>query len=310
LKKYIKIAGNVIMVIALAFVVKKLLSMDISPSQFRSGKTIAVLITSFVIQTVIIIFSIIPWLMFTRSLSGVRIPFKAAMPVYTRSNIYKYLPGNVFQYVGRNQLAADMKISHVDVACATLMDIFFSVVWAGIFSVILLGSRIAGLLREYGRNMLIVAVLGVLILAAAAAVIFLKFRKKAAGYLSRYSKALEKGRRGQLIQGIAYYIVSYTVSAGMYFLCLTLIVPEASLSETVTLTGAYLFAWIVGFVTPGAPGGIGIREGVMIFVSGDRYQDRIILFVLIMRISSIAADVAAFAAGRIYQSISSKSSAA
>ena len=171
MKKYIKIAGNVIMVIALAFVVKKLLSMDISPSQFRSGKTVAVLITSFVIQTVIIIFSIIPWLMFTRSLSGVRIPFKAAMPVYTQSNIYKYLPGNVFQYVGRNQLAADMKISHVDVACATLMDIFFSVVWAGIFSAVLLGDRIAGLLRKYGRNMLIVAVLGVLILAAAAAVI-------------------------------------------------------------------------------------------------------------------------------------------
>ena len=87
MKKYVKIAGNVIMVAALAFVVKKLLDMDVSPSQFRSGRVMSALIAGSVIQTLIIIFSSIPWLMFTRSLSGVKIPFSSAMPVYTRSNI-------------------------------------------------------------------------------------------------------------------------------------------------------------------------------------------------------------------------------
>ena len=61
-----------------------------------------------------------------------------------------------------------------------------------------------------------------------------------------------------------------------------------------------MFAWIIGFVTPGAPGGIGIREGVMLFVCGDEHSDKIVLFVLVMRIASVLADVTAFAIGKIY----------
>ena len=82
--------------------------------------------------------------------------------------------------------------------------------------------------------------------------------------------------------------------------CLALIVPQADTGELTALTGAFLFAWIIGFVTPGAPGGIGIREGVMLFVCGDSFADRIVLFVLVMRIGSVFADVAAFVIGKIY----------
>ncbi len=289
------------MIAALAFVVKKLLDMDIKPSQFRSGKVAAALAAGAVIQTVIMLLASIPWLIFTRSLSGVRISFSAAMPVYTRSNLYKYIPGNVFQYVGRNKLAADMHISHVDVAFATVLDVFFSMVWAGIFSVCLLGGRIAGLLGKYWRNFVIIGAAGTVLLVVLVILVRMKLRDKAAAYIARYTETLHKCDRRQLAGGIFYYFAQYIVSAGMYFLCIVLVVPEASVSEQVALTGAFIFAWIVGFITPGAPGGIGIREGVMIFVSGDKYSDRIVLFVLVMRISSIIADIAAFVVGSLFQ---------
>ncbi|NLT09401.1 MAG: hypothetical protein GXY08_07860, partial [Ruminococcus sp.] len=213
MKKAIKIAGNVLMIAALAFVVKKLLDMDISPSDFRSPEVIAALIIGTVMQTGIIIISCIPWLMFTRSLSGVKIPYSSAMPVYTQSNLYKYLPGNVFQYVGRNKLAADMQISHVDVACATVLDVLFCVLWTGIISVILLGSKIAELMGKYGRNLLITGIAGVLLLLLLIAVIRLKFKDKAVSYISRYSKAFEKENRPQLLFGIFYYFAHNIVSA-------------------------------------------------------------------------------------------------
>ena len=294
MKKYIKIAGNILMIASFAFVVKKLLDMDISLSQLSSGRVASAAGICFVVQTLIIVCSCFPWLMFTRSLSGVRIPFSAAIPVYTRSNLYKYIPGNVFQYVGRNQLAAEMSISHVDVACATLLDIFFCVFWTGVVSAVLLGSSIAGLLGKYGGRLAAVIIAGAVLAALLAAVLLIKFRQKVAGYLARYSKAFEKGRRGQFMSGIGYYIIHNCVSAGMYFACAALVVPDASAGELAVLTGAFMFAWIIGFVTPGAPGGIGIREGVMIFVSGEKFQDRIILFVLAIRIASILADIAAF----------------
>ena len=300
LKKLLKLAGHLVVILALAFVVKKIIDMDIKLRDLSSPRVIGAFALSFVIQTAQIIIACFPWLMFTRSLSGRKIPYSSAMPVYTQSNIYKYLPGNVFQYVGRNKLAADMEISHVDVACATILDVFFCVFWTGVVSVILLGGRIAELLEKYGRNLLIVGAAGVLLLIVVYVVVRLKFRDKVRSYLSRYSKAFEKSNRPQLLSGIFYYFAHNCVSAAMYMGCLALIVPQAGTRELFALTGAFLFAWIIGFVTPGAPGGIGIREGVMLFVCGDRFADRIVLFVLVMRIASVFADVTAFLIGKLY----------
>lgn len=300
IKKLVKLAGHLVVILALAFVVRKIVDMDISLKDLRSPGVIGAFLLSFVIQTAQIIIACFPWLMFTRSLSGRRIPYSAAMPVYTQSNIYKYLPGNVFQYVGRNKLAADMEISHVDVACATVLDVFFCVFWTGVVSVILLGGRIGALIEKYGKNLFIAGAAGILLIAVIFAVVGLKFRDRLRSYLSRYSRAFEKSNRPQLLSGVFYYFAHNIVSAAMYMSCVALIIPQAETRELFTLTGAFLFAWIIGFVTPGAPGGIGIREGVMLFVCGNSYADRILLFVLVMRIASVFADVAAFLIGRIY----------
>lgn len=311
LKKLLKLAGNLIIIAALVFVVKKIMGMDVKLSDFKSGAVMGSFLINFAVQTGIIIISCFPWLVFTQSLSGKKIPYSAAMPIYTKSNILKYIPGNVFQYVGRNQLALEMKISHVDVACATILDILFCVFWTGVISVVLLGGKIAELLGKYGKNILIIGIAGIILAAALIIFIRLKFKDKLIEFLSRYSKAFKKENRAKLLQGIFYYLVHNAILAASYFVCLRLIIgSSASFYELVALTGAYLFAWIIGFITPGAPGGIGIREGVMIFVCGDEFQDKVVLFVLVMRIASIFADVAAFLTGRIYHRIKINNSAA
>lgn len=310
MKKKLKLAGNVLTIGAVILIIRKILGMDIDFSQLGSSSVLSALGVSTLVQTAIITFGCIPWLIFIQSLSGRKIPFSKAMPVYTNSNIYKYIPGNVFQYIGRNQLAADMEISHVDVACATILDIFFSVLSTGVISVMLLGGKVAELLGKYGRNMLIIGCAGIVLLAAAAVIARWKFSDKIRSYLSRYSKAFQPENRKTLLLGVAYYFCQNLISASSYFVCMRLIIgADAELSELLTLTGAFMFAWIIGFVTPGAPGGIGIREGVMIFVSGDSFADRVIFFALAMRIASTAADVAAFIIGKIYLAVNTKRAA-
>ena len=78
MKKALKIIGNIVMIAALAFVVKKLLDMDISFSQLSEGRVVCALLLCFAVQTAIIICSCYPWLVFTRSLSGRKIPYSAA----------------------------------------------------------------------------------------------------------------------------------------------------------------------------------------------------------------------------------------
>ena len=78
-EKVIKIIGNIIMIAAVVFVIKKLMGMDIKLSDLREGRVMLSLGICFVFQTVIIIFSCYPWLVFTRVLSGRSIPFSSAM---------------------------------------------------------------------------------------------------------------------------------------------------------------------------------------------------------------------------------------
>lgn len=307
MKKIVKIAGNLLMIAAIVFLVKKFVDMDVDFAQLAEPQVLGALAISFAVQTAVVVFGTFPWLVFTQSLSGKKIPFSAAMPVYTKSNIYKYVPGNVFQYIGRNQLAADMSISHVDVACATIFDILFCVLWTGIISVIFLGGALSELLAKYGKNLVIVFSAGIVIAAAAAVMIRVKFKGKVKGYMARYLKAFEKGNRMKLSQGVVYYLLQNIVSAAMYFICLHLVFGGSlGFSELASLTGAFMFAWIIGFVTPGAPGGIGIRESVMLFVCGDKYEEKVLLFVLAIRISSILADIAALFIGRIYLAVKQK----
>lgn len=298
-KKLIRIAGNLVMLAALAFLVKKFMGMGLHLSDFRSPQVIGALLVSLVIQAALICTACFPWLVFTQSLSGTKIPYRTAMPVYTRSNVYKYLPGNVFQYVGRNQLAADMHISHVDVACATVLDILFCVLWTGILSVLLLGRKLGELLTLYGSRFLLLGGIGIGVLAVLAAVVRWKFWDKCKSSLTRYKKAFAPGNRGKLCEGIVYYLLHNSISAVMYGVCLWMMFPEGTPSGTlVMLTGAFLFAWIVGFVTPGAPGGIGIRESVMLLVCGADYEQDVLLFVLVMRVASVLADLLAFGVGQ------------
>jgi hypothetical protein len=299
-KKWIKIAGNLLMVAALVFLVKKFIAMDVNWSQLGSPSVIAALVLGFAVQTLIFVMGTYPWLMFTQALSGTKIPFSRAMPVFTRSNLYKYVPGNVFQYIGRNQLAADMSISHADVACATVLDILFCLPPAAIISAILLGSTISELLVQYGQRLLILGCIGLLAAVVLAAVLY-HFRHKLREKLSHYARAFRKENLPGLLKGVLYYFLQYIVSSLTYFVALSLIFGgKATTAQLLTMTGAFLFAWIIGYITPGAPGGIGIRETVMTMVCGAAFEQDVLLFVLVMRIASILADLSAFAIGTVY----------
>ena len=92
------------------------------------------------------------------------------------------------------------------------------------------------------------------------------------------------------------------LSAVEYFICIMIVFgDEVGTGKLIMLTGAYLFAWIIGFVTPGAPGGIGVREAVMLLVCTSVNEDLVMIFVLLMRLGSVAADIAAGIIGEIVQ---------
>ena len=282
------------------------MGMGINYKSFISSGILISLGLSVVIQTFILCVGCFPWLKFIEIFSEKRIPFSAAMTVYTKANIYKYIPGNVFQYVGRNKLASDMEISHVDVACSTVLDIICGVISLGVISVIMLGDTVFRIIQEYRTTTLIVLFIGVLLLFLVFSALFI-LRKKFSNYLMRYKAIFLKKNRRKLLAAVAYYLIMSTLSAAVNFMAAYLIFDNlTSVKQLITIAGGYIFAWILGYITPGAPGGIGIRESVMLIICGGIFETSVMTYALVFRISSIFSDMLGLMIGVVYEKFSNR----
>lgn len=302
-KKYYKVIGTIVTVIALVFVVKKIVTMDVDWSMFASGRIIALIGGCVLVQTAVILFMSMPWVRFVRILSGTNIPMKDALPVYTKSNLMKYVPGNIFQYVGRNQLAADLKISHVDVACATVLDIVCSMVTPLLLIVVLMGKSMLELIRTYSTNFLLVFGAGIAVLVLLFLLLRWKFREPLQRYFEKYRKLLNRKLLIRVLGVFLLYVAQYIISTAMYAVPAVFLfdVPAEKLG---LFLGTYLFSWIIGFITPGAPGGIGIREAVMMLMCGSFLDtNTIMLYAVTMRLISTFGDIAAFLVGLLLDRI-------
>ena len=281
LKKYYKLIGTIVTVIALVFVVKKIVTMDVDWSMFASGRLIAMITGCVLIQTAVILFMSMPWVRFVRILSGTNIPMKDALPVYTKSNLMKYVPGNVFQYV--------------DIVCSMLTPLLLIVV--------LMGKNMLELIRTYRNNFLIVLGVGVAVLLLLFLVLRWKFREPLQRYFEKYRKLLNRKILLRVLGVFLLYVVQYIISTAMYAIPAAFLfdVPGDKLG---LFLGTYLFSWIVGFITPGAPGGIGIREAVMIMMCGSFLDmNTIMLYAVTLRIISTFGDIAAFLIGMLLEQV-------
>ncbi len=301
LKKYYKVIGMIVTVIAMVFVVKKLVTMDVDWSMFTDGKTLLIITICVLVQTGIVFFLSVPWVRFIRILSGVKIPLKSAASVYARSNFMKYVPGNVFQYVGRNRLAADMQISHVDVACSTILEILCCFITPFLLILLLMGRQMIEIFQAYRKNFLVILLAGVVLVVLLLLLCRWKFRQQLQNYFRKYSKLLKKDTLPRLLSVLLLYIFQYVVATAMYAIpaCTMFDIPK---DQMALFLGTYLFSWVIGYITPGAPGGFGVREAVMMLMcSSFMDTDTITLYAVTMRLVTTLGDILAFVLGLLLQ---------
>jgi uncharacterized membrane protein YbhN (UPF0104 family) len=74
----------------------------------------------------------------------------------------------------------------------------------------------------------------------------------------------ERGRLSVLIS-LACYAIFFLISGGIIFVLLLTLGPSVTLNFLSVVSIAAL-AWVLGFVVPGSPGGLGVREAVLVFV--------------------------------------------
>jgi hypothetical protein len=181
----------------------------------------------------------------------------------------KYVPGNVAQYIGRAGMSLVRGIPARPLAVTMVLETLLVIAAAVVMGV---GP---GALSEVGLTVVHLhraqlALIGVLV-ALAIAGLFL-FRRVAPPLLRRFAPKYASSLGGTLLPPQSRLAQAFALYCGMYacmgiglILLVRFLLPGAP-HDYWLLTAVFALAWVVGFVTPGAPGGLGVREGLMLLM--------------------------------------------
>lgn len=201
---------------------------------------------------------------------GVKVSLRWAIKTYAYSQIARYIPGNIFQFIGRQALGMADGIPGWSLAKSSFLELGLISIAGGLFVTLILPL--------FSNELSVYISIGLFIISLA--FIFLCI------YLF-----LNKN----LIYAFFLY-VTFLLLSGMLFFSL-FIVNESDFSFMAVgwggiICGAYVVAWLVGLAIPGSPAGIGIRESVLFFLLNDFISDASLLSIIFLgRLITIFGDV-------------------
>jgi uncharacterized membrane protein YbhN (UPF0104 family) len=232
------------------------------------------------------------WKQILQFLYGKKIVYGEIREVYVKSNVGKYIPGNFMHFAGRNMLGKKLGFSHFDMALSTVTEMLTLVITACFWALVLdFQSFTQAVTHSFKvvNHILLIAIFVAAIAAVAAVVIFAA--KK--GYIQKLRKLFTKGFFK--LFSMLFGIYSFTLIVPGIFLVMiyTQVFGTSPSIHTVLLTiAAYIISWVLGYIVPGAPGGLGVREAAFTLILGT--SPITVVAIILHRIASILGDALAF----------------
>ena len=224
------------------------------------------------------------WLVLARAV-GAGADRRAMVRIYLVSQVGKYLPGNVGHLLGRAWLAERVGVPLRLTAWIMSLEVIVLLVAGALAAaacLLLPGSTAAA---RWTLPLAAVALaLGLLAVALA---------------LSRRRLADLRPLLPQLRIALACYVGVFGVLAAAHCLLLGMIGGGGWTAGTVAqVVSAVVLSWLVGFMTPGAPAGLGVREMSLLTLLTPLFSaETVLATAAFMRMASIAGDGIAWAMG-------------
>ncbi|WP_333849237.1 hypothetical protein [Leclercia sp.] len=193
---------------------------------------------------------------------------RVATRIYGMTQLAKYVPGNIFQFAGRQILAMSYGFSGKAIAKTTFLELLLLIVTGAVFILWMLPLLYPAFNIYY--SLLLFAIVALLI-----------------------TYGLQQQGKGNLIKVIARYFSFLLVSGGVFVSVLYIVSDDWLLNPALTLPliGAYVIAWLAGLVTPGSPAGVGVREFILILLLRPFFAEiDIVIAVVLSRITTVVGD--------------------
>jgi len=273
LKKVAYSIGKLLGFLGLAFLFYKLSTEYTLESFYTKAKAFQAYLPFFILLNFLSsIIGIYVWHLMLKKYAKRNFGYLVSYYYFAKTEIAKYLPGNLFHFVGRQAMASELGISQVAMAKVSLLFTLLLVAGTLIASTLFafFVSSVAFQMKLLLGVVTIVVILGILFIYP----IFSNHEKLLLSILFAFSIALQGVLLAWMIQ---------------------LQLGEQNLSLFFEVAAIYILSWLIGFVTPGASGGLGVREGAFIalanFVQLSISQDIVLFSILFIRFINILVDL-------------------
>ncbi|MBN1856842.1 MAG: flippase-like domain-containing protein [Dehalococcoidia bacterium] len=239
------------------------------------------------------------WLRLLRD-NGVAVSWKRAQAIFSVAQFAKYLPGNVGQYVSRVSLAREAGIPVSVTVRIMLMESLWVVGVAAVLSLVALLLFVDTSLTGWSSTLGppgIALLAFVTIVAPWAAIRFVNaYLPGVARRVSVEGRIPEPGLRTALL--VAALFGACFLLAGLILKLQARWLFGVTDGSVVELTCIFSVAWVAGYLTPGAPGGMGVREAMMVLLLPPVVGSGVAVGLgITLRIATTLGDAVAFAIG-------------
>jgi len=212
--------------------------------------------------------------------------------VYFKSNIMKYLPGNVGQYVGRQVFGVSLGMTQAQLALSSFLEVGFTIL--GVLIIVLISGRgkiieVYNKLHPDDNYTLIIIGIGILLAVAILLILFRRHRK----IIMVLELLKERDFWFRSLKILSLYTIQFLVF-NIIFVFLVQFEISISTTDIFIIIAASAISWFIGFITPGVPGGIGIRESVLLLMLTIYPQDAILTAAIVQRVIMIIGDVLSY----------------
>lgn len=303
MKRWVRHFGLLLGIVATSafvfYAVRTLRGQDLS--RYASSTAIAGIAIAAIGYSLVIPLSALAWRQLLKDM-GVGKRWGELSVIMSITQLAKYIPGNVGQHIGRAAMSIGRGIPLRPYTISVVIEAILAIVAATLIGVAGCGlaGMNAGILARHGATQLYVIV----ILAGAFALAIVLARRALPAMLRRL--AAERGenatnsmlpRNGVLAFALSTYLLNYIVLGTGVTIMVMLLLPDMH-AQWLLLTGSFALAWVIGFLAPGAPAGLGVREGLMLAMLQFSYARADgLLIVIALRLATTLGDILCFLAG-------------
>ena len=293
--RFVRVVGLVALAIALLFLSLRISDNwhAISSKSISAGVWFSVVVCSLTYGLASVLLST-AWYRLLSFLSKGRMRSLEVQVVYARTQIAKYIPGNVFHLVGRHTVLRKLGATHGSLVGAALFEAAGVIAAAACIAFLGLLAN-SEIMEGESRAIYVLLFLAALVFPVALNLVTVKF-----GIVKRTGIAhIPTGTLLiRLLPVLALYVSFFLVVGLLLGILSWMVSGGQDVTMVFSLLGVFSISWIAGYITPGASAGIGVREAVIVLWLGAAIGEADgVIIAFLFRIVTIVGDLVFFVGG-------------